>query len=91
MSAVKPKDQSFDYAQDKFISLPLQKQHHDLSSAYVVPSLYITFPREGWKLILPEEEASDKEILRFIEKSGHLDFLNDPEEDIYGPEDGQAL
>ena len=76
MPAVKLKDQ--------FISLPLQQQYHDLSSAYVVPSLYITFPREGWKLILPEEEASDKEILRFIEKSGHPDFLNDPEEDIYG-------
>ncbi len=76
--------------QDQFITYPEQEQYFDLTSA-PVPSLYVVASAEGWKIFEAEAEASDKDILRFIEESEYLDFLNRPEEDIYALDDGEAV
>lgn len=70
------------------ISFGQEDQYLDLSFDYV-PSVYIV--QEGWTVAEPERELSDKEILRSLEQDGHFDFLKDPEEDIYGLNDGEAL
>ena len=36
-------------------------------------------------------EATDEELLRLIEKSGTFSFWENPEEDIYTPQDGTPL
>lgn len=76
---------------DQFIPFPQEDQYYDLSFAYVVPSSYVVAPRKGWKLTQVQEEATDEEVLRYIERSGYLDFLSNPEEDIYGLDDGKAV
>ena len=43
-------------------------------------------------LILPEEEAVDeKKYLKFISSNPALDFLNEPEEDVYSTKDGKPF
>jgi hypothetical protein len=48
-------------------------------------------PSAGWQVTVAEEEAADQEILRCLEKSGHFDFLKNPEEDVYGLDDGEPV
>jgi len=43
------------------------------------------------QLLTFEEEATDKDILRFAEQSGHFAFLDESEEDIYRPDDGEPV
>lgn len=68
-----------------------QEQYYNFNQAYVVPSIYIELPKAGWTVTVAEEEATDKEILRCLEKSGQFDFLNNPEEDIYKLDDGDPV
>jgi len=75
---------------EQFFAFSQEDQYYDLSFSHV-PSLYVDALRAKWKLLTFEEEATDKEILLFAEQSGHLDFLDEPEEDIYGPNDGEPL
>jgi hypothetical protein len=75
---------------DQYIVEPPQSQYFDFNREYV-PSLYVVLPQAGWQVTVAEEEATDKEILRCLEKSGNFDFLNNPEEDIYGPSDGEPV
>jgi len=75
---------------DTYILLFKEQTYYDLSSAHVVPSAYVDTNLAGWKVVY-EEEATDREILRFAERSGQLDFLSDPAEDIYGSDDGEAV
>ena len=70
---------------------PPQEQYYNFNQAYVVPSLYIELPKAGWTVTVTEEEVTDKEILRCLEKSGQFDFLNNPEEDIYNLGDGEPV
>lgn len=65
-----------------------EDQYYDLSFDYV-PSIYIV--QEGWTVAEPEREVSDREILHSLEQGGYFDYLKDPEEDIYGLNDGKAL
>ena len=75
---------------DRYIALSAEPTYYDLSCD-VVPSFYVDACLEGWKAIYRVEEATDREILRFAERSGQLDFLSDPAEDIYGLDDGEAV
>jgi len=69
-----------------------QDQYYDFNQTYFVPSLYKeALPAEGWQVTVAEEEAADQEILRCLEKSGHFDFLKNPEEDVYGLDDGEPV
>jgi hypothetical protein len=68
-----------------------EPQYYDFKQSYVVHSLYIVLPATGWKVTVAEEEATDREILRYLEKSGGFDFLKNPEEDIYGMDDGEPV
>ncbi len=36
-------------------------------------------------------EPTPRQWMRLVEMSGTLDFWNDPDEDIYTPEDGQPI
>lgn len=36
-------------------------------------------------------DVNTEDSMNVIEASGALDFWNDPEEDIYGPDDGDAV
>ncbi len=74
----------------QYINQQQQEQYYNFNQAYVVPSLYIQLPQAGWTATVTEE-ATDKEILRCLEKSGHFDFLKNPEEDIYGISDGEPI
>jgi hypothetical protein len=75
---------------DQYIIKPPQNQFFDFNQV-CVPSLYIVLPQAGWEVTVVEEEATDREILRCLEKSGHLDFLDDPEEDTYRLGDGEPV
>lgn len=66
-------------------------QYYDFNQSYDVPSLYIVLPTTGWKVTVADEEATDREILRCLEKSGSFDFLKDPKEDIYEIGDGEPV
>jgi len=76
--------------QEQFIAFSQEDKYYDLSFDYV-PSLYIDALRADWKLLTFEDEATDKDILRFAEQSGHFAFLDEPEEDIYKPDDGDPV
>ena len=54
-----------------------------------VPSLYVPAQNAGWKTIAGVDEITDQEILRAVEQSGSFDFLADPKENVYAPEDGE--
>ncbi len=44
------------------------------------------------KILIPnEQEANDFEILLFAMNSKSFEFLNDPAEDIYQPDDGESV
>jgi len=73
-----------------YFPLSAERAYYDLSWQ-VVASLYVDACLAGWKPICTEEEATDREILRFAERSSQLDFLSDPAEDIYGLDDGKAI
>lgn len=73
---------------DQYVVCPPQEQYCDFNQVYV-PSVYIVLPSVGWQATVAEEEVTDNEILRCLEKSGHFDFLKNPEEDIYGISDGE--
>jgi len=75
---------------EQFVAFSQEDQYYDLSFDYV-PSLYIDALRAGWKLLTFENEATDKDILRFAEQSGHFAFLDEQEEDIYKPDDGEPV
>jgi hypothetical protein len=75
---------------DQYIVEPPQDQYCDFNRVYV-PSLYVVCSKAGWQVITVEEEATDREVLRYLEKSEHFDFLNNPEEDIYGLSDGEPV
>ena len=75
---------------DQYIIKPPQNQFFDFNQV-CVPSLYVVLPQAGWKVTIDEEEATDGEMLRCLEKSEHFDFLNNPEENIYGLDDGKPV
>ncbi len=75
---------------DIFIPFVQEDLYYDLSFAHE-PSLYFIAHQEGWEVMQVEDEATDEEVLRYIERSGCLDFLSNPEEDIYGSDDGEAI
>lgn len=72
------------------ISRSVGSAYYDLSWQ-VVASLYVDACLGGWKVIYPEEEATDRDILESAERGGQLEFLSDPGEDIYGLDDGEAV
>ena len=74
---------------NQYINYPPQNQYCDFNQEYV-PSVYIVLPSAGWQATVTEE-ATDMEILHCLEKSGHFDFLKNPEEDIYGLGDGEPV
>lgn len=76
--------------QEQFVAFSQEDKYYDLSFDYV-PSLYVDALRADWKLLTFEDEATDKDILRFAEQSGHFAFLDDVEEDIYKPDDGEPV
>lgn len=75
---------------EQFVAFSQEDKYYDLSFDHV-PSLYVDALRADWKLLTFEEEATDREILRFAEQSGHFDFLDEPEENLYGPDDGEPV
>lgn len=75
---------------EQFLVFSQEDQYYDMSFD-LVPSSYIDASRADWRLLKFEEEATDREILRFAEQSECLDFLNEPQEDIYGLDDGTAV
>ena len=76
--------------QEQFVAFSQEDKYYDLSIDYV-PSSYVDALRANWKLLTFEEEATDKDILRFAEQSGHFAFLDEPEEDMYKPDNGQPV
>jgi len=76
--------------QEQFVAFSQEDKYYDLSFDYV-PSLYVDALRADWKLLTFEDEATDKDILRFAEQSGHFAFLDDEEENIYKPDDGEPV
>ncbi len=36
-------------------------------------------------------EPTDRQGMRLVEESGALDFWDHPDEDLYGPDDGEAI
>lgn len=76
---------------DQYVVCPPQEPYCDFNRVYVVPSLYIMLPSVGWQVTVAEEEVTDKEILRCLERSGRFDFLKNPEEDIYEIGDGEPV
>ena len=75
---------------EQYILLSADDAYYDFSW-HIAPSLYVDACLAGWKAICTEKEATDREILRFAQRSGQLDFLSDPAEDIYGLDDGEAV
>jgi len=75
---------------EQFITFSQEDQYYDFSLVHV-PTLYIDASRAEWQMMDYGNEATDKEILRFAEQSGQVDFLDEPEEDIYGLDDGEPL
>jgi len=74
---------------EPYIFQPPQEQYYDFSNFNQdYSSLYIELSKAGWTVTVTEEEATDKEILHCLEKSGQFNFLNNPEEDIYKLDDG---
>ena len=74
----------------QYIVLPQKGWWDEPSSDQVLRSFIDTSASE-WRLIIYEEEATDQEILRSAEMSGHFEFLQGPEEDIYGLDDGEPV
>ena len=75
---------------EQFVAFSQEDKYYDLSFDHV-PSLYVDALRADWKLLTFEEEATDREILHFAEQSEHFAFLDEPEEDIYRPDDGESV
>lgn len=73
-----------------FKTFACEDEYYNWNLDYV-PSLYIDAVQQGWVSFESQEEVNDKEILRFVEASGALNFLKGPEEDIYGLDDGEPL
>jgi hypothetical protein len=48
-------------------------------------------PQEGQKVTEPPKETTDKEILGRMGRSRYPRFLDDPEEDVYGLDDGEPV
>jgi len=76
--------------QEQFVAFSQEDKYYDFSFEYV-PSLYVDALRADWKLLTFEEEATDREILHFAEHSGHFAFLDEAEENIYRPDDGESV
>ena len=57
----------------------------------IEPSRYVLSLCNDWKFYENFEEATDEDILRFVENSSAFDFLKDPEEDIYSLNDGEEI
>ena len=50
-------------------------------------------PQSGWSSLARSTgvpELSDEELLKMVEEQGHFRFLDDPQEDIYTWDDGDA-
>jgi len=56
----------------------------DVSNTTVAQSKLLTFVNRP-------EDPTVTQMMLLTEMSGTLDFWNHPDEDIYGPEDGEAL
>ena len=68
-----------------------QEAFRSFDQSSPVPSVYISAESAGWKMISHEDEITDQEILRAVEQSGSFDFLADPQENVYTPEDGTPV
>ena len=71
--------------QDSFVEMSDSDTYYDFTIT-VVPSVYIL-----WDKSFLSEEASDEDITRYAAQSPAFAFLNDPDEDIYTIEDGEAI
>jgi len=75
---------------DQYVSLTPNDQYYDFAIVHV-PSLYVYGQADTWRATVPETELSDSELLRLAEATGQFDFLNDPAEDVYSPNDGEPV
>lgn len=59
--------------------------YHDFGIT-AIPSTYFI-----WDQSFLSEEASDEDIIQYAAKSPAFAFLNEPDEDIYTVDDGEAI
>ncbi len=75
---------------DEYVTFPLEDKCY-FGFDQTEPSVYVHSSFESWEFYENLEEATDEDILHFVERSGALDFLNDPEEDTYSLNDGEEI
>ncbi|HEC03519.1 MAG TPA: hypothetical protein ENI81_08280 [Phycisphaerales bacterium] len=75
---------------EDFLAFSQEDQYYDFSFVHV-PTLYVDASRAEWRILNYGDEATDKEIVRFAQQSGQVDFLDEPDEDIYGLDDGEPV
>ncbi len=79
--------------QREFVVRQGDEVYYDFTFGHI-PSRYIHWSpylgeQEGWKET--REEATDLELLCYVEKSNAFEFLHDPAEDTYDLADGEAI
>ena len=71
--------------QNLFVDVPALDIYYDFSIT-PAPSVYVM-----WDQSFLSEEASDEDVIQYAAQSSAFAFLNDPDEDIYTAEDGEAI
>lgn len=68
-----------------------EETYRDFNQPIVVPSVYVRGNNRMGGFFVQGEEDLTAEMLKYAEQSGSLDFLSNPDEDLYTFDDGESI